>query len=172
MSKKIHFMLLFESFFIYAYFLIKGGSGDVGSSFSYFFKAHQQQLSQETIEVYKKTVAVFFLRLQWFCCCCCCWAAGTSSCFMYNNPDYLQKCSKSLVFSQGTSQRQSGCQESAVDRGCGRILRPLLGLVVVVLGQLYNCEETCTFAEMGRELNLTLLVGTTSFARIHSSSRL
>jgi len=41
MSKKIHFMLLFESFFIYAYFLIKGGSGDVGSSFSYFFKAHQ-----------------------------------------------------------------------------------------------------------------------------------
>lgn len=120
----------------------------------------------------KKTVAVFFLRLLWFCCCCCCWAAGTSSCFMYNNPDYLQKCSKSLVFSQGTSQRQSGCQESAVDRGCGRILRPLLGLVVVVLGQLYNCEETCTFAEMGRELNLTLLVGTTSFARIHSSSRM
>ena len=64
MSKKIHFMLLFESFFIYAYFLIKGGSGDVGSSFSYFFKAHQQQLSQETIEVYKKL-------WQCFSCGCC-----------------------------------------------------------------------------------------------------
>ena len=80
---------------------------------------------------------------------------------------------KSLLASHGTSQRQSGCQESAVDRGCGRTLRPLLGLVVVnVEGQLYNCEETCTFAEVERELNLTLLVGTTSFAKIHSSSRL
>ena len=138
------------------------------------FSKHSQQLSKSRPQKCSsiKNCGSVFLRL-WFCCCSV--ALGWHIFFyVHHHPVIIYKNAvKSLLASHGTSQRQSGCQESAVDRGCGRTLRPLLGLVVVnVEGQLYNCEETCTFAEVERELNLTLLVGTTSFAKIHSSSRL
>ena len=66
----------------------------------------------------------------------------------------------------GISQRKSGCQESAVDRGWGRSFRHLDG----IWGQLYNWELSCTLAFGGNELMVTRLIGTKSFANTHWSS--
>ena len=72
----------------------------------------------------------------------------------------------------GTNNRKSGCQDKAVDLGCGLSFRPRLLLLLLVVGLLNSWDDNCTLADMGRELSLTRLVGTTSFARIHWSSRL
>ena len=68
----------------------------------------------------------------------------------------------------GISQRKSGCQESAVDRGWGRSFRPRE--FDGIWGQLYNWELSCTLAFGGNELMVTRLIGTKSFANTHWSS--
>ena len=65
--------------------------------------------------------------------------------------------------------KKSGCQDSAVDLGCGFSFRPRLW-VLEGGGKLYIWLVSWTRADSGSELILTLLVGTTSFARIHWSS--
>ena len=76
---------------------------------------------------------------------------------------YILLLTKSWI---GISQRKSGCQESAVDRGWGRSFRHLDG----IWGQLYNWELSCTLAFGGNELMVTRLIGTKSFANTHWSS--
>ena len=76
---------------------------------------------------------------------------------------YILLLTKSWI---GISQRKSGCQESAVDRGWGRSFRHLDG----ICGQLYNWELSCTLAFGGNELMVTRLIGTKSFANTHWSS--
>ena len=65
--------------------------------------------------------------------------------------------------------KKSGCQDSAVDLGCGFSFRPLLW-VLEGGGKLYIWLVSWTLVDSGSEVILTLLVGTTSLARTHWSS--